>query len=242
MENINKKLGVIGGLGPKATAYFYDLIVDYTVALNDQDHIEAIYLNHASMPDRTKSILNGDTKELKELLIHDAKLLETLGCSHIAIPCNTSHYFWDEIQESVNIPVINMIEETIRHIKRCHVDGVDKVGVLATNGAREVKVYDKYAQREGVEIVYPDMRDQQKVMSVIYDGIKAGKNVSPSELDDVISGLLSQGCKAVILGCTELSVMFNGHTNPRVVDALYALALKSIQLSEKQIKTNRDIC
>ncbi len=236
MENQIKKLGVIGGLGPKATAYFYNMIVDNTVAKKDQEHIEAVYLNHASMPDRTESILSNDTKELRELLIKDAQLLETLGCSHIAIPCNTSHYFIDEIQVSVNIPVINMIDETIQYIKRKYGNNVEKIGVLATNGAREVKVYDKFAEKQGVQIMYPNLESQRKVMEVIYDGVKAGKEVSPSELDNVILELVSQGCRAVILGCTELSVMFENHSNEYVVDALYPLALKSIHLSGKESK------
>ena len=87
-----KKLGVLGGLGPKATAYFFNLVVDNTKADSDQDHIDAVYLNHASMPDRTRSILFNRIERLKELLIADAKLLQSLGVSYIAIPCNTSHY------------------------------------------------------------------------------------------------------------------------------------------------------
>ena len=71
-----KKLGVLGGLGPKATAYFFNLVVDNTKADSDQDHIDAVYLNHASMPDRTRSILFNRTERLKELLIADAKLLK----------------------------------------------------------------------------------------------------------------------------------------------------------------------
>lgn len=236
MENQVKKLGVIGGLGPKASAYFYNMVVDNTVAEKDQDHLEAIYLNHASMPDRTASILSNNTSELKGLLIKDAQLLENLGCSHIAIPCNTSHYFIEEIQASINIPVINMIEETIKYIKSKYGNTVEKVGVLATNGAREVRVYDKFAERLDVQVVYPSPESQAKVMSVIYDGVKAGKEVSPSELDSVISELVSQGCRAVILGCTELSVMFENHSNQYVIDALYPLALKSIELSGKKSK------
>ena len=232
-----KTLGVVGGLGPKATAYFYNLIVDCTQADSDQDHIDAIYLNHASMPDRTRSILFNKSDKLKQLLIEDAKLLQSLNVSHIAIPCNTSHYFFDEIQNSVNIPVINMVEESIKYAIE-KFPGIEKIGVLATNGTREMRIYDKYAKNYSAEIVYPSKDGQDLVMRAIYDGVKAGKKVNPSDLDSVIEELKSNGCGAIILACTELSVIFNGNTLPYIIDSLKVLAFKSILLAGKELKDN----
>ena len=232
-----KKLGVIGGLGPKATAYFYDLIIDNTKADVDQDHIDAIYLNHASMPDRTRAILFNRGNELRDLLIKDAQLLEEIGVSHIAIPCNTSHYFYDEIQDSVNIPVINMIDEAIKYTKE-NIDDVERIGVLATNGTREMKVYDKYAKRNSVEIMYPSQKSQDRVMSAIYDGVKAGKEISASYLEAVMLEMEEKGCQAVILACTELSVIFEKNEDSYIVDSLLPLAYKSIELAGKKVKEN----
>lgn len=236
MDTNSKKLGVIGGLGPKASSYFYDLIIDNTLAKSDQDHIDAIYLNHASMPDRTEAILSGNVEHLKELLIKDAQLLEGVGCSHIAIPCNTSHYFWKDIQDSVDITVINMIEEVINYIRILNGGTIDKIGVLATNGTVRTGIYDKEAERNDIEVVYPNQEHQNKVMEVIYDGVKSGKSVKITELDEVINDLKSQNCDAVVLGCTELSVLFKGDHDPYIIDALYPLARKSIELSGKLIR------
>ncbi len=230
-----KTLGVIGGLGPKATAYFFYMIIDNTKAEIDQDHVDAIYLNHASMPDRTRAILFKKSDELKSLLIQDAKMLESIGASHIAIPCNTSHYFYNEIQDSVNIPVINMINESIRYAKEKNMD-VEKIGVLATNGTREMGVYDRYSKENSVEIIYPSPEGQDLVMRAIYDGIKAGKDIAPEFLEPVISELKSKSCDAVILACTELSVIYNGVTDAFIIDSLYPLALKSIELGGKIVK------
>lgn len=235
-----KKLGVIGGLGPKATAYFYNLIIDHTQADTDQEHIDAIYLNHASMPDRTRSILFNKTDELKDLLIKDAKLLESLGVSHIAIPCNTSHYFYDEIQDSVNIPVINMIDEAIKYTKE-KVHDVTKIGVLATNGTREMKLFDKYADKNCVEIAYPSQKGQDRVMSAIYDGVKAGKEISPSYLEEVITEMKGKDCQAVILACTELSVIYKNEKNSFIVDSLLPLAYKSIEIAGKKVKVKNNL-
>ncbi len=230
-----KKLGVIGGLGPKATAYFYNLIIDHTQADVDQEHIDAIYLNHASMPDRTRAILFNRGNELRDLLIKDAKWLEELGVSHIAIPCNTSHYFYDEIQDSVSIPVINMIDEAIKYTKQ-EIDDVTKIGVLATNGTREMRVYDKYGDKNCVEIVYPSQKNQDRVMSAIYDGVKAGREIPSSYLEEVITEMKEKECKAVILACTELSVIYKNERSSFIVDSLLPLAYKSIELAGKKVK------
>jgi aspartate racemase len=236
MDINTPKLGVIGGLGPKASSYFYDLVIDNILAKSDQDHIDAIYLNHASMPDRTESILAGDVDNLRELLIKDALLLERLGCSHIAIPCNTSHYFWDDISKCVHIPVINMIKEVINYIRILNGGKVDKIGVLATNGTVKTGIYDKEASSNAIEVVYPNKNNQDKVMEVIYNGVKSGKPVKITDLDEVIEELKSKGCDAVVLGCTELSVLFKGDHDPYIVDALFPLAIRAIELSGKSVR------
>jgi len=233
----NKKLGVIGGLGPKATAYFYNLVVDCTVAHKDQDHIDAIYLNHASMPNRTTSILSGDDKELKKLLIKDAILLEKLGASHIAIPCNNSHYFWKDIQDSVSIPVINMIKEVINRVKLINGGGrVNKVGVLATDGTVKTDIYGLECRKNNIEVIYPSKKYQKKIMEIIYSGVKGGEGADIADLKDIIGELKSKRCDAVILGCTELSVLYGNTLDPYIIDALYSLARRSIELSGKKVK------
>lgn len=236
MITAEKKLGVIGGLGPKATAYFYDLITDLTLSRIDQDHVDSIYLSHASLPDRTASILSGDDKKLRELLIKDALLLESLGVTHIAIPCNTSHYFWEDIQKSVDIPVINMIEEVINYIKLLNGGKINKIGVLATNGTVRTNIYDTEAKNSSIEVVYPNSKHQDLVMDVIYDGIKGAKGAKISDLEEVIEELKSEKCEAVVLGCTELSVLFEGDPDSYIIDALHPLARRAIILSGKSVK------
>ena len=118
-ENSESKiLGVIGGMGPLATQLFYRMIIDRTDARKDQEHLDMIILNHATMPDRTESILSGRIENLYEKLLEDAKMLESNGACCIAIPCNTSHVLIDRIQENVGIPIINMVRETVREISK----------------------------------------------------------------------------------------------------------------------------
>ena len=114
---MSKKLGVIGGMGPEATNFFYARLIARTKAESDQEHIDTVILSHATMPDRTKAILTGEKDELIKAITEDARNLELLGVSNIAIPCNTSHYFYDEVQAATKVPVIHMIEECVRYIK-----------------------------------------------------------------------------------------------------------------------------
>ena len=89
------KLGVIGGMGPEATAFFYEEVIAHTDASRDQEHLDMVIISQASMPDLTHAILTGSDTRLLEVMREDARALESLGCTCIAIPCNTSHYFYD---------------------------------------------------------------------------------------------------------------------------------------------------
>ena len=112
MEN---SFGIIGGMGPMATELFYKMLIEKTDAPCDQDHMNTIILGHATMPDRTGAILSGDQKQIGhvcDLLLQDAKTLESLGCKAIGVTCNTAHYFIDKISDKVGIPFIHMIKET----------------------------------------------------------------------------------------------------------------------------------
>ena len=90
-----EKLGVIGGMGAEATSYYYDQVVRHTAAACDQEHIDMVVLSKSTMPDRTLAIKTGEHAKLLATMKECARALESLGCAHIAIPCNTSHYFYD---------------------------------------------------------------------------------------------------------------------------------------------------
>ena len=115
---MNKKiLGIIGGMGTEATIDFYTRIMNHTVAYKDQDHIDMVILNHASIIDRTYAIKNNKLDELLRQMHENIKILEYAKVTSIAIPCNTSHSIIDKIQGLTNIPIINMIEETAKNLK-----------------------------------------------------------------------------------------------------------------------------
>ena len=124
-------LGILGGLGPMTSAYFYELITAHTDARRDQDHIDIVLSSRASTPDRTDYILGKNKASPLPYMMEDALRLEAYGANVIVIPCNTAHYFIDEVRRSVHVPVPSIIEETAEYIKQC---GYQKAGIMATAG------------------------------------------------------------------------------------------------------------
>lgn len=231
-----KKLGVIGGMGPEATCYFYGRVTAYTRAQKDQEHIDVMILSHASIPDRTEAILTGKTKELIRLLREDAKALETLGASNIAVTCNTAHYFYDEMQEAVGIPVINMISESVAYAAG-KFSGVKKIGIIGTDGTICSGVYDRECEKRGIEAVKLSKEGQRAVMSLIYDDIKSGGRGEREKMDRALNEFEEKDCGAVILACTELSVFKSRYEFPSFcLDALDVLAKESVLRSEAEYR------
>lgn len=230
-----KRLGIIGGMGPKATAVFMDMLVDHTKAVRDQDHIDMVVLNHASLPDRTEVILSGEKDRFLGAVEKDIRLLEHVGVANIAIPCNTSHYFYQDMQAMTSIPIIHMVDETLQEIARRYEAG-SKVGVLATNGTLRSGIYrqtcDKYSMR------YHDIDDamQTEVMRIIYEDVKRDNNVSPDKLEAIILDLVERAeCQCVIIACTELScISISDKAKAHSIDAMAMLVKRSIELSGKQ--------
>lgn len=229
-----KKLGVIGGMGPEATSYYYENVIAHTKAAKDQEHIDMVILSHASIPDRTEAIISGDSAHLVNLLTDDARTLENLGVGNIAITCNTSHYYYEQIQKSVSIPVINMIHESVAYAVKT-LDNVKKIGIMATDGTINSRIYHKECKKFGVTPVKPSPERQKDVMSLIYDDIKSGKTGDREKFDRVMSEFMRKGCDAVILACTELSVFKGKHEIPSIcLDAMDVLVRESILRSGEE--------
>lgn len=201
MSNLQKTVGIIGGMGPLATADLFTKIINFTDAASDADHIHILIDNNPKTPDRTSAILRG-TKSPLPYLVRSAERLQQAGADFLLIPCITSHYFMDALSKEVQVPIVNMIEETAKHLVA---QNISKVVVLATDGTRASGVFDAVFSLYGLSILYPNADAQAALMDVIYKGVKAGsKHWDTSFLNAEIERLLVAGAEAVILGCTEL--------------------------------------
>lgn len=231
------KLGVIGGLGPMATAYYMELITKKTQADCDQEHLDMIIHSCPSVPDRTGYLL-GKTKEnpLPELVKIGVALREQ-GVDVIALLCMTAHAFHQELEELVGVPLIHGIREVAQRLKD---SGIDRVGLLATDGALEAEVFQREFAAWGIETVLPEAREQEAVMSMIYEQLKAGQMPKLEEFSGVKDQLINEKhAEVVVLGCTELSLMrkyYGEQMTEQVVDALEILAEASLLRCHKQIR------
>ena len=221
------KLGVLGGMGPQATQVFYQFVLDRTDAARDQDHLPAVILSDTGIPDRTAAILSGDTEELYRRLLKDARLLEQCGCTVLAIPCNTSHYFADKLQGDIGVPILHMIRETAAALAA---QGKKRPAILGTDGTIRTGLYQKECAALGLEAVAPDQEAQKLVMSIIYDEIKQGEQGSREKFARIDRSIRKTGCDCAILACTELSVFSTYHTLPSFyLDAMAVLAQRAVE-------------
>ena len=228
MENEKRKLlGIIGGLGPMSSAYFYELVTEHTAASCDQEHIDIILSSRATTPDRTDFILGRSDKSPLPAMIEDARSLETYGATAIVIPCNTAHYFIDEVRRSVSVPMPSIITETVLHVKKC---GFKKAAILATEGTVNSNSYQREFDMHGLSYMTPDKDGQAMLMDLIYGKVKCGIIPTMDELYAVCAPMFRAGCDCAILGCTELSLIGRGTTDERIVDSLTVLAACSIKL------------
>lgn len=235
---MDNPVGVIGGLGPKATISFMKGIVDQTDASCDQDHLNILLFHHSSIPDRTAYILEpNDTANPLPMLLDDVKQLEQAGAAFIVIPCNTAHFFYDELQAQTEVPVVHMIRETVRTIKRENPEA-KQVGILATEGTVQANLYQSELERVGLLSYTPPSWMQEMVNSLIFDQVKNGEPIDYQAYNYVLAQMSSYGCDVVILGCTELSYIEDTtplHGFP-VVDAQRVLVETTIERGGKKVK------
>lgn len=201
-----KAIGILGGMGPLATCDLMEKVIRYTDAGKDQEYIRIFVDCNTSIPDRTTAILHQGEDPLPEM-VKSAVRLQAMGADVLIMPCNTAHYFLAHIQKFVDIPILNMLQETAKYL---YSQGIRKAAVLATDGTIQCGLYDEALKEVGICPVYPDAQEQKVVMSLIYDCVKAGKSCTmPEAVQAMGQRLIDQGAQTLILGCTELPIAFN---------------------------------
>lgn len=199
-----KKLGVIGGLGPMATALFMKMIIEMTDAGNDQEHIEMIVYNCPQIPDRTNYILGKSAENPLPKLIELGKKLEEEGVRLIAVPCITANFFYAELSAIIKTSIIDIITEVCSYLTE---RGVRCAGLMATSGTIAGGLFQKTFEASGCTLILPEEADQEDVMHVIYENVKVNRPVELKRFHRVAEHLKSAGAEVILLGCTELSVV-----------------------------------
>lgn len=234
MKNNNKILGVLGGLGPMATAYYLELMIKMTDAATDQEHLQSIVMNFPTVPDRTAYILGRSEESPLKPMVSLGQQLKAMGASVIATPCITAHYFHQDLQEGIGLPMIHGIECIARQLAD---SGITKVGLMATDGTVQSGIFQRQIEDKGMELILPDAEGQAAVMRLIYDQVKAGIQPDLALFETVKEQLHSKGAQVVVLGCTELSMLKKEFSlGDGILDALEVLAQESVIACGKPLK------
>lgn len=233
---MKKTIGILGGMGPLATADLFRKIVTMTKAGCDNDHIRIYIDDNASIPDRTAAILSGG-KDPTPIMADSLKKLEACGADCIIMPCNTAHYFLPRLQAMTQVPFLSMLEATA---KTCAKTFPGKTAaILATKGTLATGLYEEALKAQGVSYLVPDAGEQDALMRVIYEGVKA--DASPEsyrkDMESVMETLATKGADYFILGCTELPVAADllGLTQP-MIDPTTELAKAAITFCGYELK------
>lgn len=229
-----KILGVLGGMGPAASARFYTMLTEFTKAERDGDHMEILLHSLPAIPDRTDFIL-GKSEASPLPFIRKAILkLGSCGAEIIAIPCNTAEFFYEELAKSCPLPILRTAYTACRF---AHTKGVKKLGILATEGSVHAKIYEKHLLSFGISFSLPSEKTQKAINTLIYSRIKKAIPSESDILDFAACELCKNGCDAAVLGCTELSLAPH-NIQDFYIDSLSVLAAESVkacgyELSEK---------
>ena len=224
-------LGIIGGMGPLATADLFRKLVEHTDAASDQEHPRVVIDSNTDIPDRTAALLHGGADPVPEL-VKSARRLVSIGAEALLMPCNTAHGFYDAVAASVDVPVLHMIALTRGALAA---RGVKTAGLLATDGTIETGIYQRVFDGSGVALLTPPPEDQAAVMDLIYRGVKAGDpDYDAAAFRRACERLLARGAEALILGCTELSVLNEAFPLPQlpVIDAQAVLVDVTVERAE----------
>lgn len=216
-----------------ATAYFMELVIKMTKAARDQEHLEMIIYNAPSIPDRTAYILGRSGESPLPDIVSYGRRLKEQNVDCVAIPCITAHYFHQQIQEGIGLPVIHAIRDTASILSRA---GISHVGIMATDGTIQSGIFQREIEAQRMTAVLPDEETQRMVMSLIYDDVKAGRIPDMKKFKTIKKHLRAAGAEVIVLGCTELSVIKKDYElGEGFIDAMEVLAQSAVLACGKEL-------
>lgn len=187
-----------------ATAYFMELLTRMSDARTDQDHMEVMIYSKPSIPDRTRYILGESDQSPLPAMLSAAKSMREGGVNLLAVPCVTAHYFHADLERELGIPVIDAPVETAIYLAK---NKKTRVGIMATDGTIQSGLMQNVLQSYGIESIVPTEESQRRIMSMVYDEIKAGNPVDMEKFNEVSAELFGSGAQVILLACTELSLI-----------------------------------
>lgn len=228
-------LGVLGGMGPLASAQFMARLTLLTPAERDQDHIPAVLWSDPRVPDRTAA-QRGTGEDPLPWLLRGIRGLEAAGCGAIAIPCNTAHGWFEGMAAATRLPILHIVDAAAEELARLGVhDG--RIGLMGTAGTLAMRLYQQRLDVSGYETITPDDAEMARLVSPAIADVKANRlSESYEPLMEAAKLLVARGAQAVVLGCTEIPLgIAAGPAAPfPVADTIDALARAAIRWHQAQ--------
>ena len=220
---------ILGGMGTMATESFVHLLNERVVTHKDQDYLNYVLFNHATVPDRTAYILDATNDSPLPYLLDDIEKQNLLKPDFIVLTCNTAHHFFDTLQAATPIPILHMPKEAVKEVMKQK--EVGKVAFFGTTGSVKAGIYETQMRQAGLEVYIPTEKLQDKINHLIYHDIKENDFLNQSLYVEILKDAVDAGCKQIILGCTELSLMEAsfGQDDYPVIDAQSVLVDRTIE-------------
>jgi aspartate racemase len=222
---MEKVVGIIGGMGPEATVDLMARVIRATPALDDVDHIRMVVDNNPKVPSRIKALIEGDGPSPVPVLQGMARKLAAWGVDFLVMPCNTAHYYHQEVQQAVSVPLLDMIGLAVEKVVN-HLPHVRTVGLMASTAVLNLKLYENAFTRHGVKLIAPVPPVQAELMAAIrkIKTSKYGQEVTAA-LQAAADHLVQTGAEVLLVACTELSIIADAmQASTPVLDAAQILA------------------
>ena len=218
-------------MGPEATLNSFARIIKNTPARTDQEHLRVVIDSNPKVPDRTAAI-TGKGESPVPILVSGCRSLKHAGADFIIIPCVSAHFFLDEIQKQIELPILSIFDVVTEILAGEHPQ-IKTVGLMGTTGTISGGLFQKRLASDDIKTIVPDEKHQSKVMAAVYDIKKSQPPRSKAEItSDLVAtaeSLISKGAQAIIAGCTEIPLaLFQDHLPVPYFDALTILARAAI--------------
>jgi len=225
---MSKRLGILGGMGPAASAEYVARLVKQTPASCDQEHIPFVLWNNPQIPDRSTSLRNEDERPLP-FLLEGIQILKAARCDLIVIPCNTAHFWYDDMVK-LKVPIVHIVDSVADALRDVNVTGT--IGVMGTQATVELGLYQYKLNKAGWSCIVPSKEEMDTLVQPAINLIKSGDMSRAYDMFMiVIDSLIARGATAVVLGCTEIPLAVNQDKRDAVplinsIDSLVKSAIK----------------
>ena len=230
----NRRLGVLGGMGPLASAHFMTRLTMLTQADRDQDHVAAVLWSDPAVPDRSLA-RRGAGPDPLPALVHGLRALEQAGCGAVAIPCNTAHGWIAGMRAATALPILHIVDAAAAELDRLRI-AAGPVGVLGTQATLDMALYQDRLGALGWPCLLPTAAEMSDLVTPAIAAVKANRPADAhAPLLRVARSLLGRGAGAVVLGCTEipLGMQAGPDAGLALVDTIDALARASIAWAKR---------